>query len=387
MQAGTYISGVGHLLVMGWAVLGGSFQPDTKPPEIQISDVSLVSEAAFAALVSDAPQVSPDIQTPRLLPDPADTPADPPVTPSQDTAPSTADAPQPQSPADADRNPDLADLSTVPETSALVDAPPGLTPPDAEAGVTLITPTAPISSRDSAGTTEPDQLAIALPSEQAAPRVDTKAAPEPDTDAEKADEVENATKPDQAGDEATQDTTEKAPDQASTEIITEAKEQPTSSAPTRSSRPKGRPERTSPTTPTQTPDPVDTASEIEKALAQAQAEAAQATPSGPPLTRGEKEGLRLAVQKCWNVGSLSSEALKVTVVVAVALEPNGKPKGGSIRMISSSDGSNVAAKQAYEAARRAIIRCGAKGFDLPKQKYDHWRDVEMTFNPEKMRIK
>jgi hypothetical protein len=24
---------------------------------------------------------------------------------------------------------------------------------------------------------------------------------------------------------------------------------------------------------------------------------------------------------------------------------------------------------------------------LPVEKYDHWRDIEMTFNPERMRIK
>ena len=40
-----------------------------------------------------------------------------------------------------------------------------------------------------------------------------------------------------------------------------------------------------------------------------------------------------------------------------------------------------------EAARRAIIRCGASGYNLPVEKYDQWRDIEMTFNPERMRIK
>lgn len=45
------------------------------------------------------------------------------------------------------------------------------------------------------------------------------------------------------------------------------------------------------------------------------------------------------------------------------------------------------ATQAFEAARRAILRCGATGYDLPAEKYGQWRDIEMTFNPEKMRIK
>jgi hypothetical protein len=66
---------------------------------------------------------------------------------------------------------------------------------------------------------------------------------------------------------------------------------------------------------------------------------------------------------------------------------DGKPNSGSIRMLSASGGGDTAAKQAFEAARRAIIRCGASGFNLPVEKYDSWRDIEMTFNPERMRIK
>jgi len=110
-------------------------------------------------------------------------------------------------------------------------------------------------------------------------------------------------------------------------------------------------------------------------------------PSGPPLTSGEKDALRVAVQQCWNVGSLSSDALRTTVVVAVSMGEDGKPNNGSIRMLSASGGGDSAAKQAFEAARRAIIRCGSRGFNLPVEKYDSWRDIEMTFNPEKMRIK
>ena len=40
-----------------------------------------------------------------------------------------------------------------------------------------------------------------------------------------------------------------------------------------------------------------------------------------------------------------------------------------------------------EAARRAIIRCSRDGYQLPPDKYAHWRDIEMTFNPERMRLK
>ncbi|TDK48016.1 energy transducer TonB, partial [Antarcticimicrobium luteum] len=129
------------------------------------------------------------------------------------------------------------------------------------------------------------------------------------------------------------------------------------------------------------------AAALAEALGGAREAAPTAAPTGPPLSAGEKEALRVAVSSCWNVGSLSSEALATTVVVAVSLSQDGKPQMETIRMMSYSGGGEGAAKQAFEAARRAIIRCGATGFSLPAAKYDRWRDIEMTFNPERMRIK
>ena len=50
-------------------------------------------------------------------------------------------------------------------------------------------------------------------------------------------------------------------------------------------------------------------------------------------------------------------------------------------------GSVAAAKQAFEAARRAIVRCGSDGFPLPAEKYGWWQQIEIVFNPTKMRMK
>ena len=132
------------------------------------------------------------------------------------------------------------------------------------------------------------------------------------------------------------------------------------------------------------PDPI--ASAVAAAVAETPA-AAPAKASGPPLSRGEKDALRVAVSDCWNTGSLSSEALRTTVVVAVSMARDGKPDTGSIRMLSFEGGNSAAAERAYAAARRAIIRCGASGYQLPSEKYAQWQSIEMTFNPEKMRIK
>ena len=172
-------------------------------------------------------------------------------------------------------------------------------------------------------------------------------------------------------------------------------------APDVSQRPQSRPAnlgQTQPPVDEPAEDPADREDAVAAALAEAlggasepEAQASSPTPiqapTGPRMTAQEMDALRVAVASCWNVGSLSSEALQTTVVVGMTLNQSARPDTNSIRLISSSGGQSAAAKQAFEAARRAIIRCGASGFDLPAEKYAQWRDIEMTFNPEGMRIR
>jgi hypothetical protein len=92
------------------------------------------------------------------------------------------------------------------------------------------------------------------------------------------------------------------------------------------------------------------------------------------------------VQGCWNVGALSTEAMATTVTVAFSIGRDRRPTG-EMQLVDWSGGSPAAAQQAFEAARRAIVRCGSDGFPLYPEAWDVWRDVEMTFNPESMRIR
>ncbi|MFC3569871.1 protein TolA [Paracoccus sp. TOH] len=105
-----------------------------------------------------------------------------------------------------------------------------------------------------------------------------------------------------------------------------------------------------------------------------------AAASGPPLSQGEKDGFRVAVEQCWNRGSLSTEASRTTVSVQFAMAPDGSVEKGSLRMIGHDGGSDAAAKQAYEAARRAILMCERGGYKLPPEKYNRWKDVIIDFN-------
>ena len=178
-----------------------------------------------------------------------------------------------------------------------------------------------------------------------------------------------------------------AQEETTTQVVTEADET-SNQAPTRSTRP-GRKPTPPPVVAEAEPeaDPVPGLAEsIAGAVTEANSENAiadNANPgggSGQPITRAEKGAFILGIQKCWNVGALSTDALKVTVIVGFTMTPDAKPEIGSIRLVGAEGGSGAAVDRAYEAARRAIIRCGSAGFGLPADKYDQWRGVEVKFN-------
>ncbi|GFE65385.1 energy transducer TonB [Litoreibacter roseus] len=376
---GMYVSGIGHGLLLLWILIGGFFVARDDFSDLAVSDVSIVSAEEFAALQPAAPSTpdAPDAPPAPVVPDAA------PAAPSEDTARPTPTPPEPVTPAVPDEAPA-----------------PVLSPAPAE-----ITDTAPVTpdepsliDGDNGGLTiEPD----ATPTPQQAPRVAQEAAPAPDPDVQIVDTVQAPTAPDPDAtpiDEAQEAT---APEETTTQIVTEADEP--AGGITRSTRPGQRPapppqpvvaEAEEPTQ-DPTPAPQEDANPLGDAINSAVAEAAQqdnAAPtlsgaSGPPLTSGERDGFRLGIQRCWNVGALGTDALQVVVVVAFDMEPDGKPNIGSINLLSSTGGSGAAVNRAYEAARRAIIRCGAQGYDLPSDKYDQWREVEVTFNAARGQIR
>ncbi|WP_114962381.1 energy transducer TonB [Tritonibacter mobilis] len=383
MQTGTKISVAGHGLLITWALVGGWLNPEPLP--FQSQDVSIISAEEFARLSEQ--QVAPEVAEEPVAPqEPAVTESTPAIPERPTPTPEPPVQPEPiETPAeDAEAEPPAPEPE--PEVPSII--------PDA--------PDVPEIVTDLPQTAEPE---TAQQTDRVAP--EPVRPPEPDTQI--SDVVQEEVAPD-AGAEANQPVQEAtAPEAASDRIVTEAEAddaEPT--APLASVRPRTRPNRPQPepepepeaetqtaareeeTTPSPEPNPEVESSAVDDALAEALAgsgEVEAPEPSGPPMTRGEKDALRVAVSQCWNVGSLSSEALRTSVVVGVTLSREGMPDIGSIRMLSSSGGSDSSAKQAYEAARRAIIRCGSRGFDLPADKYAQWRDIEMTFNPEGMRIR
>lgn len=372
MHIGQIISGAGHAGLIAWAMFGGVFKSEPLP--FEVTEVTAISAEEYAALI--APQSSPDavanVDTPEA-PEAGDAPE---LSSEVDSAPQQSE-PEVSQVSPPDDVPEVVEPAPVPQAE-VSEAPPE--PQTPQEDVAVLAPE--VSSR---------------PQAREAPRIapEPVAPPEPDVRVDEVERQESA--PDPEADTQVPDEEATAPEEAATEIVTEA-ERAEQAAPSRSLRPRNRPETPAPApaeTPTETAQPAPAAPETDdtavanalaEALGQTGATGQSGTPQGPPLTAGEMDGLRVAVQRCWNTGSLSSDALRTTVVAGVSLNRDGTV-AGDVRLISGDGGSGAAARQAFEAARRAILRCGAGGFDLPPEKYDHWREIEMSFNPENMRIK
>ena len=398
MDAGTTISGAGHGLLLAFLMFGGLLQPRDEEPEFNAADVSLISAEEFAALQrpeveADAPDATvavPEPEEPVVEDSPAPTMR--PEAPVEQPEPPAPEAPEPpqDTPVEAEEPP-------APEAEVTDTPPEEIAPPVEDTAIPDITP----------------------PAEEAAPRDIPRVAPIPVPEAPDVPEIADTPAPrvdeNADSDQQAEEQPEAAPEEATTEIATEANRAPASSpAPTARPAPPPTPapvteeveepvevtEAPEPPaeTPEETPDetPAPDADPLADAIAGAVADAvsettsappASSTAAGPPLNNSEREGLRVAVQQCWNLGASSTDAMRTTVIVGVSMNLDGTPDTGSIRLISSEGGTQDSVTQAYEAARRAIIRCGARGFPLPEAKYDHWRDIEMTFNPDGMRLR
>ena len=357
MDTGTRVSAALHAGLILWVIVGDVLWPFDTSSAPEVANVSLMSEADFAALQASAPKSD----------QPSEAEATPPPPRPAEAAP--AEAPAEELPADlpiaTEAQPEEAPPPVAPiaEVEQPIPVPPSETPP------------APRPMDRVAATPVDEQPDTPDVADQATPEVSDQAPP----DAEVLPTEEPAA----------------APQEAAPVVVTEADPAPEDApqlAPTTSIRPKSRP-----APPAETPPEDADAEAIAAALAEATADDAPepaaadtgATPNipeGPPMSGGEIEGLRIAINRCWVTSTLSTEAMNTTVTLRVEMGQDGKPT--SIEMTSFEGGSEAAAQRAYEAGRRAVMRCaGANGYDLPPEKYGQWNVLNLIFDPNGMRIR
>lgn len=361
---GTIVSGIGHTGLVIWLIAGWGF--DAEPLPFEVSEVSVVSGEEYERIIAaTTPQPGTADPTAPPVPDVEEAPA---AEAATDAAP---EQPQPDVVAPPVEDSPVPVPDTPAEPLDVSDAIPELPP-------------APETPAPGA----PDLAASPRPQERQADRVaPTPVAPPPEdvavADIETASAAPDQTDPADVVEEAVEAT---APEETATAIVPE--DSVPSGAVETSIRPSVRPNRPAPapTTPAQT----STASSdnVDDAVAAALADAVNApdVPQGPPMTGSEREGFRVAVNRCWNVDP-GSVAARVTIVVGFSLDQSGKVLG-DVRQISADGGDAGAVRTAFQAARRAILRCqNPNGYQLPAEKYGQWKDVEITFDPSGMRLR
>lgn len=367
MRTGTLISGAGHAVVIALAAFGLPwFQPDAREA-IRVTDVRFITEAEFEAARSGAQRAAEELSPPQAQPAPE-------ALIEPDPAPREVAAPSAQQPPAPGENLEISALTPGADPQAPLRAPDG--------AIDNSLPTV-YSPR------LPDR--VTAPRPRPAPRIIEVPVPQPVEQEQAAlrEEVDVAPAPVEA--------------ETPREAVAEPETAPEVDPPERvdlalavSPPPPARPARreVAAAAVPAAPQAADLQATLESLVAGATAptppsEPTQTAPSpasgaeGPPLSAGEKDGLRLAVQACWIVPAGLRDAQELRVVLGAELTAQGDVISSSVRLIEPDPMPDDRFRQAYEAGRRALIRCSPYT-DLPREKYSQWRNIEVVFNPEGM---
>ena len=370
MKTGVAISGAAHGALIALVVLGLPWFSRRDKPPVPVTEVSFVSEAAFdraqAAAEAERKEDAPAEQPIAAAPPPV-RPTEP--KPEPEPAPEPTPAPEPE----PEPEPEQSVATLAPEFNP--ETP--LAMPEAQPQISL-TPSAP----DRMAAVAPPRSRPSIPAAPAPmpeptakpePAPEPAAAPEPEPEPEQpATLALNSSSPPKS---RPKDLANEAADVLKALRQEVAREQSRRKQP-EPETPAKKTAATPPTPPTEptvtrpTP-PSDGRSE------------ATSLAEGPPITNAEKEGLRLAVQRCWVVPAGVRDAGELRVVLAARLEPDGKVISGSIKLIEPSPAPDARFQAAYDAGRRALLRCSPYS-DLPREKYARWRDIEVVFDPKGM---
>lgn len=104
---------------------------------------------------------------------------------------------------------------------------------------------------------------------------------------------------------------------------------------------------------------------------------------GEVFTATQINLIKQTIQKCWHFPAGLRNAEDLVVDIKMELDPEGNVKKAEIvdkeRMNSDPD-----FRTAAENAQRAVLDPNCNPLPLPKNKYDEWKDLELSFNPKDM---
>lgn len=391
MHTGTGLSLIGHGIVFYLILFGGFDRPSPPQSDFNVSNVSIISETEFLELGNETDSLEQELPNPLV------------VIPKPEENEVSEDAPDQDSPAEPEPEVEVKDVAQeVEEPLPLIESNEILLEEQAVVEDPQI-----LDDQESVSISEVETQSEE-PERQSAERIADEAAPEPEENVKEDVLVQEAVTPEIGSIVEEETVVEAAPPKTATETVTEADQ--TESTELNLSRPIRRsrnhnlvvnenvvakqeielPEKNELESETAPPQPeiLDVVSLIQ------QAEQTDADPNNSDaltnelsaqLTTSEREGLKQAIKRCWNLSTSSDAAKRVVITIQVELETSGKPVAGSIQLVHATEANEIPKLIAFEAAQRAIVRCLSNGYDLPVDKYENWRFVEIVFDPEEMR--
>jgi len=102
-----------------------------------------------------------------------------------------------------------------------------------------------------------------------------------------------------------------------------------------------------------------------------------------PLTISQIDYVRQQIARCWNLPAGAKDAENLIIEIKVSMNPDGTVQEARIQNQSRmlADGFYRAAA---ESALRAVLNPRCQPFKLPRDKYNIWQSMTLTFNPREM---
>ena len=369
MDIGVKISGTAHAILISIAIFGAPiFSSDEENP-IQISEVSLISLEEFELLTKENMPVfqsepEPEVQEPELEPEVQEPEPEPEVQEPEPEVQEPKQEPEVQEP--------------EPEVQEIIN----------ESDSDLI---APIADEDNLGELTPEFNENAAPKAAEIISDVSNEAPEEPADIGALEDT-SFEKVNGADEEKLEiELNENTPaEESTTQIVTEAEEQKSDLVPSRTSKPKSRPKNLKTTKeiaikPKLKPKEVV---EAEKdTTAESILESLKEKKEPEPflnLTPAQKESvgniIRNKMRLCWNPPVGVENGLTNVMILGLKFDIDGKLVESPVNLTPNS---GVGSLQAFEAARRAVIRCSPYN-ELDPEIYDGWKELNLKFNPKNM---
>jgi len=403
VDLGVKISGTAHAILIGIAIFGAPiFSADEENP-IQISEVSLISLQEFELLTKENTPIfqtepEPEMQEPKPVPEVKEPEAELQEPEPEPEVQEPEPEPEVQEP---EPEPEVKEPEAElqePEPEPEVQEPePEVKEPEPEPEVQEIIsdsetdPVAPITDQDNLGELTPEFNENAAPKAAEIISDISNEAPEEPADMNSIQDTsfENVSGADE--DKSEIEVTENTPaEETTTQIVTEAEEQESDLVPSRTSKPKNRPKNLKIVKEIKTKPklkPKEVVEAKKDATAESILESLKEKNEPEPfldLTPAQKESvgniIRNKMRLCWNPPVGVENGLTNVMILGLKFDIDGKLVESPVNLTPDS---GVGSLQAFEAARRAVIRCSPYN-ELDPEIYEGWKELNLKFNPKNM---